>query len=59
MYLEVVETQNAIIRLQSEVINELYIELMKHISCEEAENLPAKRKIDIAAQLRCDIERNI
>ena len=34
--LKVVEQQNAIIRIQSGVIDELFILLMQHISAEEA-----------------------
>lgn len=50
--LQVVEIQNRIIRLQSEVIDELFILLMQHISTEEADSLPVLDKIRTAAVLR-------
>lgn len=52
---EVVEAQNAVIRIQSEVIDELFILLMQHISAEEADQLPVLQKINHAATLREDI----
>ncbi|MBQ9692492.1 MAG: hypothetical protein IJV70_04975 [Clostridia bacterium] len=49
---ETVEQQNAVIRLQSEVIDELFILLLQHITAEEADRLPAIEKINTAAKLR-------
>ena len=41
--LEIVEQQNAIIRIQSGVIDELFLLLMQHISAEEADgSLPLR-----------------
>lgn len=49
---ETVEQQNAVIRIQSEVIDELFILLLQHITAEEADRLPAIEKINTAAKLR-------
>lgn len=53
--LEVVEQQNAVIRIQSGIIDELFILLMQHISAEEAGNLPCVTRINQAAQIRAGI----
>lgn len=53
--LEVVEQQNAVIRIQSGIIDELFILLMQHISTEEAGNLPCVARINQAAQIRAGI----
>lgn len=52
MELEVIETQERIIRLQSEAIAELSRLLLQHISSEELDALPASEKINTAAELR-------
>lgn len=54
--IEIVEKQNAIIRIQSGVIDELFLLLMQHISAEEADALPVIDKINLAAQIRREIE---
>lgn len=38
--------------MQSEVINELFLELMNHISVEEADKLPTVKKINHIAELK-------
>ena len=53
--LKVVEQQNAIIRIQSGVIDELFILLMQHISADEADALPCIDRINQAAQIRAGI----
>ena len=53
--MEVVERQNAIIRIQSGVIDELFCLLMQHISADEADSLPVLKKINTAASLRQEI----
>lgn len=53
---EVVEKQSQIIRIQADVINDLYGLLMQHITVEEAEALPAVAKINLAADIRSTIE---
>ena len=55
--LEVIESQNAIIKIQSDAINELFELLMHHISAEEADKLQVVEKINLAAQIREGIER--
>jgi hypothetical protein len=55
--LEVIESQNAIIKIQSDAINELFELLMQHISAEEADKLQVVEKINLAAQIREGIER--
>ena len=54
---EVVEVQNRIIRLQSDVIDELFLLLMQHITAKEADRLPLVNKIKTAAELREIIEQ--
>lgn len=53
--LEIVEQQNAIIRIQSGVIDELFLLLMQHISAEEADSLPCIARINQAAEIRAGI----
>ena len=47
-----IERQNTVIRIQSEVIDELFILLLQHITAEEADRLPTIKKINAAAALR-------
>ena len=53
--LETVERQNAIIRIQSNVIDDLFRLLLQHITAEEADSLPVLQKINTAASLRQEI----
>lgn len=53
---QVMEHQSAIIRLQSSVIDDLFLLLAQHISAEEADRLPCIQKINLAARLRAEIE---
>ncbi len=53
--LKVVEQQNTIIRLQTGVIDELFLLLMQHISADEADALPCVDTINQAAQIRAGI----
>ena len=53
---KVVEAQTAIIHLQSDVIDELFLLLMQHIGAEEADKLPLLTKINEAANLRESIK---
>ncbi len=55
--LETVEKLNAIINIQSGVIDELFALLMQHISADEADALPVVQRINEAAGLRQWIER--
>ena len=54
--LEIVERQNAIIWIQSGVIDELFLLLMQHISVEEADALPVIARMNQAAEIRREIE---
>lgn len=54
--METVEKQNNIIRLQSDVINTLFTELIHRITAEEADKLPVTAKINLAADLRRQID---
>ena len=54
--LEIVERQNAIIRIQSGVIDELFLLLMQHISAADADALPVVARMNQAAEIRREIE---
>jgi hypothetical protein len=51
-----VDLQNEIIRIQSNVIDELFRLLSQHIAAEELDNLPVIAEINIAAQIKAEIE---
>lgn len=51
------ETQNTIIRLQSDVIAELFLMLGQHLSASEMDTLPCVREINLAAELRAGMGR--
>lgn len=55
---QAMETQNVIIRLQSDVIAELFLMLGQHMSSSEMDALPCVRKINLAAELRAGMERD-
>ena len=52
----IVETLNAIIRLQSTIIDELFVLLAQHITVDELDKLPVIDKINEAAKLRVDVD---
>lgn len=52
----IVETLNAIIRLQSTVIDELFVLLAQHITVDELDKLPVINKINEAAKLMVDVD---
>ena len=54
--LEIIDTQNEIIRLQSEVISELFRQVSNYVALEEIDSLPVVQKINRAADLRKEIE---
>lgn len=54
--LEIVERQNAIIRIQSGIIDELFLLLMQHISAAEVDALPVVARINRDAEIRREIE---
>lgn len=49
---EMAEKQEAIIRMQSEIINELLRLLALYMASDELDNLDAVKKISMAAQLK-------
>lgn len=53
---EIVEKQNAIIRIQSDVIDELFLLLMQHVTADEVDRLPCVERINEAARIRREIE---
>ena len=55
--IEAFETQNVIIKMQSEVINDLLSLLMQHEAVEVVDNLPCIQKINEAARLREYLQR--
>lgn len=56
---EVVETQNIIISMQSRVIDELFKLLSQHIATKELDNLPVLGTINEAAKLRIGLEKRL
>lgn len=56
--IQIIEIQNTIIRLQSDAIKDLFVEIMKHIAAEEADRLPVVDKINAAASLKNEIEED-
>ena len=55
---ETVEKQNTIIKMQSGIIDNLFILLLQHISVEQAEMRTCIKMIDEAALLRRSMEPN-
>ena len=53
---EVFEKQHEIIKLQSEALNELVLLLLQHKDVDDADFMTAKEKIDLAAQIRAEME---
>ncbi len=53
---EIVETQNEIIRIQSDIIDELFALLSQHLSTNEIGMLPALGKAERAVKLRKEIK---
>lgn len=49
---EMIESQNAIIRIQSGVIDELFRLLMQHVTVDELDNMRIIDRINLAADLR-------
>lgn len=54
--INIVETLNAIIRLQSTIIDELFVLLAQHITVDELNELPVIDKINEVAKLRVDVD---
>ena len=49
---EIVDRQNTIISMQSDIINELFQLLGQHIATDELDQLPQVQKINLAAEIR-------
>lgn len=54
--LELLESQSEIIRIQSEVIDDLFRILLQYMDAEEADRLPVIEKINRAASLRAEYQ---
>lgn len=54
---EIVDKQNTVISMQSEIINELFQLLGQHVAPDELDQLPQVQKINLAAEIREDIGR--
>lgn len=54
--IQVVETQDVIISMQSGIINDLFQLLSQHLSAEELDALPVVGKINRAAEIRAEIK---
>lgn len=52
----IVDLQNEIIRIQSNVIDELFRLLSQYVTSEELDSLPVIAEINLAAQIRAEIE---
>ena len=52
---EIVDKQNMVISIQSEIINELFQLLGQHVAPDELDQLPQVQKINLAAEIREDI----
>lgn len=50
--LEKTKIQETIIRMQSNVIDELFLELCKYMSAEQIDGLPVINKINLIAEIR-------
>lgn len=53
--LSTLEKQNELIRMQSSIIDELFLQLLQHISVSEVEGLPYTEEIKRAAKMKEDI----
>ena len=53
--LSTLEKQNELIRMQSGIIDELFLQLLQHISVSEVEELPYTEEIKRAAKMKEDI----
>ena len=54
---KIYDNQSEIIRLQSEIIDELFYVVCQHVTAEELVALPAIEKIDRAAKIRTHLEK--
>ena len=54
--IEIIDTQNTIIKMQSEIIYDLFGLLKQYESVEELDNIPAIKKINDVARMNEEIE---
>lgn len=54
--IEIIDTQNTIIKKQSEIIYDLFGLLKQYVSVEELDNIPAIKKINDVARMNEEIE---
>jgi hypothetical protein len=54
--IEIIDTQNTIIKMQSEIIYDLFGLLKQYVSVEELDNIPAMKKINDVARMNEEIE---
>lgn len=54
--IEIIDTQNTIIKMQSETIYDLFGLLKQYLSAEELDNLTVVTKINYSAKLRTEIQ---
>lgn len=55
---EIVDTQNTIIKMQSDVIKDLFYLLSEHVSTAELDTIKAVVKINQIADLKAGIDRD-
>lgn len=55
--METVDVLTRLIKMQADIINELFTLLMQHISAAEADSLPVVKRINEAAGIRADLSR--
>lgn len=54
--IEIIDTQNTIIKMQSEIIYDLFGLLKQYVSVEELDNIPAIKKVNDVARMNEEIE---
>ncbi len=54
--IEIIDTQNTIIKMQSEIIYDLLGLLKQYVSVEELDNIPTIKKINDVARMNEEIE---
>jgi hypothetical protein len=50
--IDIIDTQNTIIKMQSDIIDELFLLLMQYITVEEVDGLDIVKKINEVARVR-------
>lgn len=55
--IEIIDTQNTIIKMQSEIIYDLFGLLKQYVSVEELDNIPTIKKINDVARMNGEIKQ--